>query len=1047
MSEKLPNFNKLSKDSNYYSWEVEIKTYFESTGLWGHVLDNEEIEVDEEDPETEEMKAAKCRRILLHSIEQTLHPTIQNLQTASEMFSRIKRLFVGTPAARVRAIREKLGRLTFEGCYFTYLNEFSNLVFQLEAEDEVLSYKALTYDFLKRLPKMLSATTQPLMRSTQQAEEDVIAVWNETYELILEYCIDTELYKIKPQNNREQQKKRAVAAKDVKKKKHPAKKCWSCGESGHFKRNCPKRKENKSTEDNERSWGASSVQNLNSEKKELNNYLILDSGASNHSCGDKQLLEEIVQLKDKKEIQTANGTIVAKDQGKMRIILDNGDKFLLSSVIYWKGAPNLLSIGRLIEFGFNVVFNKKGAKILTSDGTLVYQATKDSEGVYKIYFKQQSKHCLKTVEKHQVDDKIWHARLNHCSKRRLEEILGRKTSLPDLCDSCERGKSRRKPIKNKTKGKTKDVGVLQLLHADCIGPVKESVDRKLGLLVICDTRSHFLWGKPFRRKSEVPDLMLEVLNEVERSFPGVLQFLRTDNGTEFVNSRLSNYLRSRGIRHQTTQPYVHEDNGRIENWNRIIMSNVRAALLCAKLSSGFWTYAAKAVIHVHNMMPLRGQGMSPWETVYGRKTNLKNLIVFGAPGYAHVERESRKKLETTSVRAIMLGYSPFRDGHVVMNLENRKIYFTRSFKPDEKSLFDEGDKSHNDNIDLEPENSLIEEFEIVEETGMNDDHNNNTTIPESGQSSQKIPSLDSDNILLNSPDKDNSIIEDNSVESLEKEANDDGKLNDDEKLNDDQIIDNERLITLPISNEERRYNLRPYVRVPKHLEGTMKPLRTIDQAMMIFEKLNKLVHMNNRQWMLAGTTHNKGFHSYREAVAQNPIWKDAYAKELRKLEERGGLKVIKRTDDMDLLPFLEVLTKKEDNISGKIKYKVRLAIRGDLQNPKPTDTYSPTIDPTSAKLAIIGYRSDDAFVRQGDCPGAYLNGRLDNNIYLSLPQGHDQKTPNDEYVYSCPASIYGLAISGKVWYMKFKREVERFGLIPSIRHPCMFVCEKYVWKS
>ena len=203
MSEKLPNFNKLSKDSNYYSWEVEIKTYFESIGLWGHVLENEEIEVDEEDPETEEMKAAKCRRILLHSIEQTLHPTIQNLQTASEMFSRIKRLFVGTPAARVRAIREKLGRLTFEGCYFTYLNEFSNLVFQLEAEDEVLSYKALTYDFLKRLPKMLSATTQPLMR-TQQAEEDVIAVWNETYELILEYCIDTELYKItKPQNNSE----------------------------------------------------------------------------------------------------------------------------------------------------------------------------------------------------------------------------------------------------------------------------------------------------------------------------------------------------------------------------------------------------------------------------------------------------------------------------------------------------------------------------------------------------------------------------------------------------------------------------------------------------------------------------------------------------------------------------------------------------------------------------------------------------------------------------------------------------------------------------
>ena len=76
---KLPNFNKLEAESDLFSWEVEVKTYFESIGLRPHVMEAADIVLDEDDQATVEMVAARCRQILLHSIDVTLHPIIQHL--------------------------------------------------------------------------------------------------------------------------------------------------------------------------------------------------------------------------------------------------------------------------------------------------------------------------------------------------------------------------------------------------------------------------------------------------------------------------------------------------------------------------------------------------------------------------------------------------------------------------------------------------------------------------------------------------------------------------------------------------------------------------------------------------------------------------------------------------------------------------------------------------------------------------------------------------------------------------------------------------------
>ena len=185
---------------------------------------------------------------------------------------------------------------------------------------------------------------------------------------------------------------------------------------------------------------------------------------------------------------------------------------------------------------------------------------------------------------------------------------------------------------------------------------------------------------------------------------------------------------------------------------------------------------------------------------------------------------------------------------------------------------------------------------------------------------------------------------------------------------------------------------------------------------------------------------SKGFRTYKQALAENQDWKTAYLKELKKLEERGGLKVVPRQKYMKCLPFVEVLTEKTDNVTGEKILKVRLAARGDLERPE--NVYSLASGAEEMRMFIVLMKTLGAHVRQGDCPSAYLNGRLDKPVHLLLPEGHPKKSSKNDLVYECPASLYGLAVAGRVWYFKFVEVVEKFGLKPSLRSPCLFMVSK-----
>ena len=85
----------------------------------------------------------------------------------------------------------------------------------------------------------------------------------------------------------------------------------------------------------------------------------------------------------------------------------------------------------------------------------------------------------------------------------------------------------------------------------------------------------------------------------------------------------------------------------------------------------------------------------------------------------------------------------------------------------------------------------------------------------------------------------------------------------------------------------------------------------------------------------------KHFHDI-ENFPEKSSWYQAYYEEIKSLEDVGKLKVVERPTNQEVLPVLELFTRKFDNVTHKHKFKARIVVRGDLERSKVDEnTYSP----------------------------------------------------------------------------------------------------------
>ena len=170
------------------------------------------------------------------------------------------------------------------------------------------------------------------------------------------------------------------------------------------------------------------------------------------------------------------------------------------------------------------------------------------------------------------------------------------------------------------------------------------------------------WICLMKCKSEVSSLFKQFHNMVATQYSSAIQVLCSENGGEFVNQELKQYLINHGIVHQTTCPYTPQQNGVAERKNRQLLEVVRASLFEAHMSTKYWGEAITAATYLVNQIPSSTLGFQTplnvlHKTICSPVMSHLQLRVFGCTTFVHLHKPLRNKLEPRALKCVFVAYA------------------------------------------------------------------------------------------------------------------------------------------------------------------------------------------------------------------------------------------------------------------------------------------------------------------------------------------------------------------------------------------------------
>jgi hypothetical protein len=168
----------------------------------------------------------------------------------------------------------------------------------------------------------------------------------------------------------------------------------------------------------------------------------------------------------------------------------------------------------------------------------------------------------------------------------------------------------------------------------------------------------------------------------------------------------------------------------------------------------------------------------------------------------------------------------------------------------------------------------------------------------------------------------------------------------------------------------------------------------------------------------------------KEALASNDAdkWKMAMQDELDSLHHNNTWELTELPHGRKAIGSKWIFRIKRDEHGNVERYKARLVAQGfsQLYGIDYQETFSPVVRYASIRILIALATQYDYEIHQMDVTTAYLNGELEEEIFMKQPEGFQQ----GNLVCRLNKSLYGLKQSGRAWYsvidaflisLKFKR--------------------------
>ncbi len=169
---------------------------------------------------------------------------------------------------------------------------------------------------------------------------------------------------------------------------------------------------------------------------------------------------------------------------------------------------------------------------------------------------------------------------------------------------------------------------------------------------------------------------------------------------------------------------------------------------------------------------------------------------------------------------------------------------------------------------------------------------------------------------------------------------------------------------------------------------------------------------------------------------------------MRSLLENGTRELVERPEGVKPIPMKWVYKVKRDAQGNVERYKSCFVAKGFLQKQGVDfeEVYAPVSKHTTLRALLAIVAQQDLELHQLDVKTAFLNGELEEEIYMQQSQGYEQGGPNT--VCRLLRALYGLRQAPRAWHRCLKRVLEDLEFMASSADAALFrstVDDETIW--
>ena len=283
------------------------------------------------------------------------------------------------------------------------------------------------------------------------------------------------------------------------------------------------------------------------------------------------------------------------------------------------------------------------------------QASQASDSDFQLASTSQTAVCSTAVS-HQVsttDSKLWHLRMGHAPNSVLKHIpcIGTLQSCNNDCPLCPISKQTMLQFPKHSESHASSL--FDLIHMDVWGPYHVPTTQGCNyFLTIVDDCSRATWTFLITSKQHVFQKFQAFHKFVQTKFTTSIKMIRTDHGSEFLNTTFASYLHQFGIEHQKSCTYIPQQNARVERKHKHLLELTRALRFQAGIPLKYWGECLLAATYLINILPTPVLNYkSPFEILYKQLPDYLDVKSFGFLCYSSTHSDD--KLAPRAIQCIL----------------------------------------------------------------------------------------------------------------------------------------------------------------------------------------------------------------------------------------------------------------------------------------------------------------------------------------------------------------------------------------------------------